>query len=389
LETVLLIVPLFAFSLIFTKRRHKFWKIAVAVLLPFFMILGLYALVSYITIGYVDWGVGTKSIDSFNMNNAFLPGSKLEEAYRAGKSIIGPVEDYQNSILKIFIKNPMVFVERALANLLKMPASFGYFFGPIQGILIFTLSLLGTITLVRKKDKGLLALLLIWPLHALVALLFLPRHVIAQMSFIFIILAAIGLTDLVFRTYQRKWLTRYLILMGFVVIFAGVLQIKALFSASFIFLLVLLLKIVIEAKIFSSLNSSHWIYILLIGSLLVLAPGFEFPARVFGQTDVEQVVYTLQEALPERSLVLAPAPIVPIAARMVDVQLPDSVYEGNAFLAYLEDREIRAIYLDNDNPYQLDFIGQMIKQYPDNFELAYQSSDGALSLYLVSDSLEK
>ncbi|MBG0787461.1 MAG: glycosyltransferase family 39 protein [Anaerolineaceae bacterium] len=384
-ETVLLVAPLFVFALIFNQHRQKLWKVLLAALLPFVCIMGIYAGASLLTKGYVNWGVDNKSIESFDMNHAFLPGSKLEEAYLSGESIIGSAEEHHNSVLRIFINRPMIFVERFLANLLKMPASFADFFSPIQGILVFALSLLGIVVLIQKKDKGLFALLLIWPLHALVALLFLPRHVVAQMSFVFIILAAIGMTDLIFRIYQRKWLLILLITsVGFVLV-SGFLQAKALFSASLILACVLLLKMIVESGKIQGVNSPYLVFALFVGCLLFLSPGFEFPARPLGLTDVEKVVYRLQDDLPEKSAVLAPSPIVPVAARMVSVQLPYKISDGEGFLSYLVEQEVRAVYLDNNKPDRLAFISQMIIDYPENFELAYQSLDGAVRLYFVED----
>lgn len=385
-ETILLFAPLLAFSLIFNRKRQKIWKVLLAVSLPMAGALALYAVVSLLTIGYIDWGVGNKSIESFDMNHAFIPGSKLEQAYLAGESIIGPVEEHQNSVLRILINRPMIFVERAAANLLHVPESFIYFFSSTQGILIAIFSALGIGSLVRKKETGLLALLLVWPLHALVSLIFLPRHIIAQMSFIFIILAAIGVTDLIYRVYQRKRLFILLGLMAAVVIVSGVTQAKALFTAGLILSLVLLLKLVVESEIIAEVNSPHLVFTLLVGSLLVLSPGFEFPARLLGQTDDERAIYQLQEDLPEQSNVLASVPIVPVAARMVGVGYPRNISDSEAYLAYLEEKDIQAIYLDEKYSAGTDSIYQMIQAYPNNFELAYQSADSGIEVYLVQFS---
>lgn len=384
-ETILLVVPLFAFALIFNQRRQKVWKVLLAALLPFVCVIAVYALVSILTIGFVDWGVDNKSIESFDMNHAFLPGSKLEQAYLSGESIIGTVEEHQNSVLRILLNRPMIFVERALANLLKMPASFADFFGPVQGTLIFVLSLLGIWTLIRKKEKGLLALLLIWPLHALVALLFLPRHVVAQMSFIFIILAAIGITDLIFRAYPRKWLFILLGLMVGCVLICGITQAKVFFTASLIMAVVLFFKLIVESGKIPDLNSPYLIFALFLGCFLILSPAFEFPARPLGTTDIEKAVYQLQDDLPEQSNVLASTPIVPVAARMITVQLPGNISEGEDFLAFLIEKDIKAVYLDSRSPTRFAFTSEMVALYPDYFDLAYQSLDGSVSLYLVAE----
>jgi hypothetical protein len=357
-------------------------------LAPLLGVIALYALISLLTVGFVDWGLGYKSVDSIGMNHAFLPGSKLEQAYRAGEPILGTVAEHQNSVLRMLLNHPLVFAERALANLLKLPQDFVYFFGPIQGMLIFLFGLLGAWRLVREKEFSLLALLLIWPLHALVALIFLPRHIIAQMSFVFIVLAAIGADDLIFREIKRKWLYLSLALAGLVILISGLTQAKSLFAASLIMAVILLLKAVVESGQLKGLKSPYLVLTLLVGVLLALGPGFEFPARVFGQTDVEQVVYQLQNDLPQQSPVLAPSAIVPVAARMVSVQLPGGVASGEDLRAFIMERGLEAIFVDNEFANYGVLVDQVIQSYPGELRLVYTSDDQSMRLFMVNSQAD-
>jgi hypothetical protein len=387
-ETILLVVPLLAFALVFNRGRQKIWKVLMAGLAPLLGVIALYALISLLTVGFVDWGLGYKSVDSIGMNHAFLPGSKLEQAYRAGEPILGTVAEHQNSVLRMLLNHPLVFAERALANLLKLPQDFVYFFGPIQGMLIFLFGLLGAWRLVREKEFSLLALLLIWPLHALVALIFLPRHIIAQMSFVFIVLAAIGADDLIFREIKRKWLYLSLALAGLVILISGLTQAKSLFAASLIMAVILLLKAVVESGQLKGLKSPYLVLTLLVGVLLALGPGFEFPARVFGQTDVEQVVYQLQNDLPQQSPVLAPSAIVPVAARMVSVQLPGGVASGEDLRAFIMERGLEAIFVDNEFANYGVLVDQVIQSYPGELRLVYTSDDQSMRLFMVNSQAD-
>lgn len=384
-ETVLLIAPLLVFALVFNRHHHKIWKLLLAVTTPLIVIIAFYALISLLTVGYVDWGVGGKSLNSFDMNHAFLPGSKLEQAYQAGESLIGTVEEHQNSVFRILLNRPMVFVERALANLLKLPKDFAYFFGSVQSLIVFLFSLLGIWRLIREKEARLLALLLIWPLHALVALVFLPRHIIAQMSFIFILLAAIGASDLIFHVIKRKWLLLCMAIAGLVMVTSAIIQAKSLFVVSLIMLVILLLKFIVESGQLKGLETPYLVLALLIGVLLALGPGFEFPARVFGQTDVEQVVYRLQDDFPPQSSVLAPNAIVPVAARMVNVQLPNSVSSSEDLKAFIINNGIKAIFIDDEYANYGVLVDQLNQDYPDELNLLYVSEDQTMRLFLVED----
>ena len=383
-ETILLVIPLVVFALVFNRGSQKVWKVLLAVALPIAGVMALYAIISLLTFGRVDWGLGNKSFESFAMNQAFLPGSRLEQAYKAGEPIYGTVEEHQNSIFRILVHRPLVIAERVLANLLKTPASFTKFFGPIQGILVAVFSLLGIVTLIRKKEGPLLALLLIWPLHALVSLIFFPRHVVAQSSFIFIILAAIGITDLVFRAYPKKSLVILLALTGSVLAVSGITQAKALFAASLALLVIFLLKLAIDSERIKALNTPYLLFALLIGVLLALGPGFEFPARPLGQTGVEKAIYYLQAEYLPASRVLAPNAIVPIAARMNTVGVPASVDTAEGFVAYLRDKDVDVVYLDAHNPYWSAPVEQLVQQALDDLERVYHSPDGTVSLYAVN-----
>jgi hypothetical protein len=242
--------------------------------------------------------------------------------------------------------------------------------------------------LVREKEFSLLALLLIWPLHALVALIFLPRHIIAQMSFVFIVLAAIGADDLIFREIKRKWLYLSLALAGLVILISGLTQAKSLFAASLIMAVILLLKAVVESGQLKGLKSPYLVLTLLVGVLLALGPGFEFPARVFGQTDVEQVVYQLQNDLPQQSPVLAPSAIVPVAARMVSVQLPGGVASGEDLRAFIMERGLEAIFVDNEFANYGVLVDQVIQSYPGELRLVYTSDDQSMRLFMVNSQAD-
>ena len=383
-ETILLVVPLLVFALVFNHHRQKIWRVLAAVFLPIAGVMVLYAILSLLTLGTVDWGIGNKSFESFAMNQAFLPGSKLEQAYQAGEPIYGTVAEHQNSIFRILLNRPLVIAERALANLLKMPDSFAEFFGPIQGILVFVFSMVGIGSLIRKKEGALLALLLIWPLHALVSLIFFPRHVVAQSSFVFIILAAIGITDLVFRAYPKKWLVMMLALAGGVLAVSGLTQAKALFAASLALLVILLLKLAIESEKVKALDTPYLLFALLIGVFLALGPGFTFPARPLGQTDVEKAIHYLQAEYPPSSNVLAPNAIVPLAARMTAVGIPASVDTAEDFITYLVSKDVDVVYLDAHNPYWSAPVDQLVEGASDGLEQIYTSPDGTVSLYAVS-----
>ena len=381
-ETILLVISLAIFLLAFNHKRQKVWKIGLAVLLPLLSVIALYAFFSWLTIGEVNLGLGSKSLDSLAMNHAFFPGSKLEQAYKAGEPILGTVEEHHNSILWVVFNRPLVLGERALVNLLNFPEYFIDFFGQIQGVLVAVFSVIGIGVLIRKKDWGLLALLLIWPLHSLVALIFLTRHIVAQMSFIFVILAAIGITDLVFRKWPRK--TTLLALftsLGWLLV-TMVFQFKPAFTVSLIVFGTLLIKLLVESERFPQLTSPYVTFAFIVALMMAIAPTFVFPARILGNTAVEQGIIYLQASLSPESNVLASLPISPIAAKMNAV-IPPGTLSPQGVVELIDERNVGAVFWDSQRSFASDNVYAALQEFPERFNLAYLSDDGSVMIYLV------
>ena len=381
-ETILLVLPLVVFLLVFNRKRQKTWKLGLVIALSILGLLALYAFFSWLTIGEVNLGLGYKSLDSLEMNHAFLPGSKLEQAFKAGEPILGTAEEHQGSILWVALHKPLVLGERALANLLKFPSFFIDFFGQIQGLLVAIFSVIGIGVLIRKKEWDLLALLLIWPLHAFVALIFLARHIVAQMSFVFIILAAIGLTTLVFQKWSKKATILALFAsLGWILITA-VFQFKPAFTVGLILFVMLLIKLLVESEWFPNLSSPYVTFAFIVALMMALAPSFVFPARLLGTTAVEQGVIHLQSAVQDDSNVLASLPIAPIAAKMNFV-IPSGSLSPQAVVDLVDARDVRAIFMDNQRAFASDNVVVALQEFPERFTLDYVSDDGTVQVYLV------
>jgi hypothetical protein len=79
---------------------------------------------------------------------------------------------------------------------------------------------------------------------------------------------------------------------------------------------------------------------------------------------------------------------VPIAAKKNSLMLPGDVDTAVELLEYLEDREIEGVFIDSNIPYPSDAVIYMIKEYPDRFELYYQSEDGDIRIYLYTPNID-
>jgi len=371
-ETIILVVPLLAFALLLNQKRKKTHKVILAALIPVVGVLCLFFAVNLITHGHLNSGLSGKSIDSFVTNQAFLPGSKNQQAYQRGEAIFGPLDEEQGSVMQAILYNPGAVAERAAANLLRIPDMFLQFFGKTHAPIFTLFGVLGLYTLAVKNEKLIIILLLIWPLHALVSLIFLPRHIVPQMAYVFFILAAIGITRL-FSSQAAKGER-----LGFLIVALGlVIYASFILGASLVNLLSISEKrIMVNLKIIP-------LAVFLI-SLFMLGFGFSFPNLAVGETKEEWTVYELQNAFPEHSSILSPYHTVAIAAKMNSVRLPGNIRSQDDFLTYIHEREIKGVLIDENIPYSSDVVLEVIQDFPNDFQLVSELEGGTIRIYVVN-----
>jgi hypothetical protein len=382
-ETIILIIPLIVFSLILNKGKYKVIKVIVASILPIVVLISLYVTVNLMTLGYANLGMGYKSYESFQMNQAFIPGSKNEAAYYRGENIFGTAEENQGSVFRAILQNPIATGERALANLLKLPESFPKFFGNLQAPIIFIFSVIGLYKLIKDKKSILTSIMLVWPLHAFVSLIFLPRHIIPQMSYLFIILSGIGITYTFSEKANRT--EKFVFFFGSLIMLITAIftQNKILFSGGILIFIISLLILFIDLIPKGSENIKKLPIFLLIIGLLLYGNGFTFPAKTIGQSEQEQAVQQLQMLLPSNSRVLVPFPTIATAAKMTPVEFPSTVDDVNEFISFLRQNDIDAIYLSDTWPKYSEFIQKAINKYQGNFQVQYKSGSEEIFIYSV------
>ncbi len=382
-ETVLLALPFIVFIFIFDQKQHRWHRVLLAAMVPLVAVLALYFAINLITFGNLNLGMGYKSYDSFQMNQAFLPGSKNQAAYRRGELIFGTKEENNGSIFRAMLRNPLATGERMLANLLRVPDYFLTFFGKLQGPVILIFSVLGAYVLIKTQQKWLLLLLLIWPLHAFVSLVFLPRHIIPQMSFIFLVFSAIGITH--FFSRQSTVVERWVLLAAAVLLIAVSLiaHLPAFLTSGLLLLAAALVNLLTVPDVQSPSHLRLMPLMLFLAGMLMFGYGFSFPNLQLGQTADEMAIQHLQAAVPIQSKVLTPYGTAAIAAKTTAVLLPSDLEITKDLLDFLDENDIAAVYLDSNMPYSSDIVQSTLDAAPDHFELVYQSQNGGKRIYLV------
>jgi hypothetical protein len=385
-ETILLIVPLVIFALVINRKQYKFYKVLIAALVPLVALMALFLAVNYITLGGPNLGMSGKSYDSFQMNQAFLPGSKNETAYRNGEAIFGTAEENNYSVLRAVLRNPLAIAERALANLLTFPEMLTTFFGGRQALIMVFFTAWGMYVLIREKSWMILLLLLLWPLHAFVSLIFLPRHIVPQMSYAVFMFAAIGISYLL--SGKSMLIERLsIILLAVLLSIIGLVNGSANTFTVGLLLLVVGLLVLFEE---SQKNNQGKLLpgLILLTGLLMFGYPFRFPSLAIGVTAEEVSVHELQEAVPVGANVLVPYHTVGIAAKANSFLLPARISSTDGFIDFLQDRQIQALYIDNEETYSSDVVRAALARFPEAFTLYYDSPEDRIQIYLVNENIQ-
>ncbi|MFO7862648.1 MAG: glycosyltransferase family 39 protein, partial [Salinivirgaceae bacterium] len=389
-ESILLVIPLVLFAFLFNTKRHKSHKIIFAGLAPLFMVLLSFIVINLLTFGQPKIGMGGKSYFSFThpLVQNFLPGSKNHEAYLRGEPIFGTVEENNASIFKAILRNPLAVGERMLANILEMPEMLSSYFGDLHYLIFVFYSLLGIYALIKSHNTTLLLLLLVWPSHALITLIFESFHFIPQTSYLLLILSGIGITYIF--SDQPEFLEKiYLFLFVVASIAIALLgQYKALFAFGALMFVVFLSNLLIENNNGTVARLKMLPIAILLAGTLLYVNNFTFPAKRLGKSESERAVYALQENFPKESNVIAHFPRPAVAAKMNHISFPGQIKNENDFVDYLIANKIVAVYVNDVFPFPSEFIHGEDFEYSNCIKVLHESESGDIRIYETDFSCE-
>jgi len=361
-EGLILVGVMLIVTLIIVLPKKGWLRDAIAVLLPFILLVGGYVLIYGLATGDFGTGLPERTFNNFESGHEGIYSqtgifSMTVSARLESNEIFGTGEENNFSVFRAISRNPRVYFRRLR---LVFPV-FGKFAVKAYGnkfILVFLwLGLRGLIALFQKKDMPLVVMSLGWFLPLGVGFLntFFREGYFMMPFFVVFALVSVGLTAILenFSSTSEK--------IGLAAASAFVLSVSLLArntsmlyrSALFIFGLGFL-YILKNHRDFSKNWLTNALWVLLALSLIIRGgyPSPELPA--YGQTDLERSVIFLQEELDQGSRVLAGAPAAIWAARMRysginSFDIPEFADE-TAFLEWMRASEIHAVYVDQHFP---------------------------------------
>jgi hypothetical protein len=228
-----------------------------------------------------------------------------------------------------------------------------------------------------------LAILGVWAIEPLSSIAFLPRHLVPQLTYIILVLGAVGASAVVRpRTPAMHWL--HLAGWGGVAVFGWFDGKLALVVAGLMVLLTMALIDLLRSTSASFSSQPAASFLLLLSAGLILRTPFHFPNyAALGTTSEELAIHFLEAHVPKDSLVMSPYPGPAIAAKMSDVgpgDVPQGARTPGPFLAWVQAKDIAAIYLDRQFKRSEEVYDLASSLVGDGLRVAYTTPDGRIRI---------
>ncbi|MFW5713889.1 MAG: hypothetical protein ACOCYU_04385, partial [Brevefilum sp.] len=235
---------------------------------------------------------------------------------------------------------------------------------------------------------ALIFLLLVWPSHAMVTLIFESFHFIPQTSYLFLIMSGIGITYIFSEQseYREKIILFMIILASIVIALLG--QYKALFAFGALLSVVFLSSLLIDGNRSTVARLQVLPITILLAGALLFGNGFTFPAKRLGQSESERAVHMLQRNFPKDSNLMAYFPRPAVAAKMNHISFPNQITTLNEFIDYLIANKIVAVYVNDAFNYPSElFRGDDFKS-TNCLDVLYKSESGDIRIYQTDFSCD-
>ncbi|MFQ5923837.1 MAG: hypothetical protein ACE5M4_13425, partial [Anaerolineales bacterium] len=346
----ILLVPLYAaLVLVLGLRKLTLHRLALGTLIPAVAIFGAFSLVSIASGNSLGFGVGSKAYDSFEWNQSILTEGDLVEARRETDRLFGTQEENEGSIIRAISRNPGAFLQRIVANIKTLPGDYLDIFGKRLGPFVLLFAGIGSLVLLRTGSAAILGIVAIWAIQPLVALGFLATHIVPQIGYIILVLAALGVGE-TFRFSKLNIPKWGLILLAVLISTYAVLDRKpSLLPGGLLLGSIVVIGWIVDQSVQRKQLTAVIGLMLALGTGLILRGPFPFPDFPrLGISSGERAILAIQEKLPAGSRVVVEYPGLAIAARMEPVDLGDIQKEVESELPLCEiiaRHEIAAFYI--------------------------------------------
>jgi hypothetical protein len=376
-------------------KQDQLWRRVAAAVIPFIAIAGGYFLGYGLATGDFDQGLSSRTYIAFLQGQASTYTaedcviSEIQCGVLGAEEVYGTAEENDYSVFKAIRNNPAAYWLRLKASFRSIPNFIYLGYGKLNIVFLAALAGWGVVELVRRKQVGLLVLILAWMAYLGVYFLtFFRRGYLQMVYFGVYTLMGVGAYALASRIKDRRerlgW-TAFLVLLLVGGMIAG--------NQTIILSAVLLLAAVWlawlrggqdeggrTALVFLSL-------LLAIGIMLNVGINPYVPHEV-GSLPEEEAVLVIKDALPSDSLVAAGAPGWVWNSGMDYVSLGESVFNvdsGEELYDLLWERGVDAVYIDPYVSNAAAKIWAMIEpEIGHHYEEIYSGREGSIRVLLLN-----
>jgi len=391
----LIIFPILSFFVvIISLKQHKWWRVFLAIVIPFLALSLGYVLIYGLVTGEFDVGIAERSYTAFEQGQEvdLLAGPSRfadpTESIYVARDLFGTPEENDYSVVNAIERNPQAYLSRLKAVVKQLPNLFLNAYYRRYTVLITLLALRGLLALLQRKRFALIFLHLIWivPIVAGIARTLVRIGYFHMSFFVVFSLAAMGLKALLDKL-KKGW--EGLLWAG---LFIAVM-IWAFFSdeAGIQFAMMIYLGWLLFAFLLSKRSKQYpnW---QAMAMLLLLAVGFMLKAdfliyhpRVLGEENREKASLILREITAPEDYVLTGTPsVVIMAERQVanfsSTDIPD-FDSSEDFIDWMLVQDFQVVYLDGEAP---PYFWNLIAQQDGRaLTEVWASEDGEAYIYLM------
>lgn len=388
-DALILIMVFSVFILFVGWKQHKWWRLLLAVLVPFLALTVGYVALRGVVTGDFDPGLSARAYATFEQGQEVDMPSNDDQRFGAStesfyvcRELFGTPEENDHSVIKAILNNPEAYLSRLKAVIKTVPGLYLTAYYRRYTVLLTLLALRGLIELIRKKKLDLAVLHLIWfiPLVSGIARTLVRVGYFRLFFFALFSLAIIGLKAML-NGLKKGW--EGIVWAGLfiaILVYAMGNDEQGVQLAMTAFLGWLLLSFLLARR---SEKLPHWQSMAL---LLLLAVGFMlhgdfliYQPRTLGEDYREEASLALREVTEPEDYVLTGTPsVVFMAERQVAnfsaADIPE-FESSDAFIEWMAVQDFVAIYLDGEAPQLL-------------WELTFDQVDKALTQVYASEGGE-
>lgn len=341
-------------------RLDFFKRLGVAItacLIPFILIVGVYASFYGLVTGRYDFGTVKRLYDNFEFGEGVAyrhlhpdRDSFIDGVFQS-RRLYGTPEENKYSVVLAIKRNPRAYFRRVIQMIKQSPKLATSAYGEKVGILLFILAGMGMIELIRRKEYSLLVITLSWPLHIMVSFIAVidPRRFVFPYFDLFF-LACVGASSLPAVLLPRKYYFCWVSILVFLAMLAVFIGGPTAFTTFIIIASAFAIGRFLLQHRGQQGGVKEGVWILLLVLALILREPYPAPKfRNLGEEPAEKAILYLHDHMGQSSFLASYSPGYAFASNMKWLRISyrqRDLKSGKEFVEWMKTNHSGAILVD-------------------------------------------